>query len=60
MTVADTHHPQVFDASKIIVDNKGVLIRFLLTWDESLSSFNRISQHGTFNISIVQLSHLNL
>ena len=60
MTIADSHHPQVFDTGEIIVYNKRVLVRFLLTWDESLSSFNGIIQHWTFSILIVELGHLDL
>ena len=60
MTVADSHHPEVFNSCKIIVDYKGVLIGFLLTWDESLSGFNSISLNWAFNVLIVELSHLNL
>lgn len=60
MTVANSHHPKVFDASKIIVDNKGILIGFLLTRDETLSGFYGIVQNWTLDVCIIKLSNFDL
>ena len=60
MTIADSHHPQVLDTSKIIVHNKRVLIRFLLPWDKSLPGFDAVSQDGPFHVLRIGPPDFNL
>lgn len=47
MSIANAHHPQISDSWKVVVNNEGILVCFLLSRNESLSSFDSMRDHGT-------------